>query len=140
MPKFSSVLQIFHNYKKKLKEKDMENIKNEMREYLNLSNVIINEKYKRKIYSSINLTSYNKKEVVLDTWSKLKDNEIPSNEKTFEDELDELLMEENKEQLYNGDHQLKNNNFNDNLSDDTDDSNDSYTCLIQKIIKNKSNK
>ena len=49
-------------------------------------------------------------------------------------------MEENKEQLYNGDHQLKNNNFNDNLSDDTDDSNDSYTCLIQKIIKNKSNK
>ena len=31
-------------------------------------------------------------------------------------------------------------NFNDNLSDDTDDSNNSYTCLIQKIIKNKSNK
>ena len=98
--------------------------------------VITDDRYKKKIYSSINLTSYNKKAIVLDTWSKLKDNEI--NERTFEDDLNELLMEEHKKKLHNNEQFKK--NINDDIdTDDTDDSNDSYKCLIQKIMKNKCN-
>ena len=63
----------------------------------------------------------------------MKNNEIPPNEKTFENEL---LMEENKEYLYNSDQKFNNNN----ISTDSDVSNKSYKCLIQKIINNNSKK
>jgi hypothetical protein len=39
---------------------------------INIKKIILNDKYKKNIYSHINLTSYNNKNIVLDTWNKMK--------------------------------------------------------------------
>jgi hypothetical protein len=65
------IQQIFNNNKKKLQEKEKKLIENQLKEYIDIKKIIINDKYKKDIYSSINLTSYNKKDMILDTWNKL---------------------------------------------------------------------
>ena len=102
-----------------------------MKEYIDIKKIIINDKYKKNIYSSINLTSYNKKEMVLDTWNKLKDNELV--EGTFEDDLNEMFMQEKKEILYNNqfdnsDSESSNSSFNNNNNNNNNNYNN-----IEKI-------
>ena len=99
-----------------------------VKEYIDIKKIIINDKYKKDIYSSINLTSYNKKDMILDTWNKLKDNELV--EGTFEDDLNEIFMQEKKELLYN-------NQFDNSDSESSNDSftnnNNNYNNIIDRI-------
>ena len=53
---------------------------------------------KKIIYTNLNLTSYNKKHIVLNTWNKLQKNIIIA--ETFNDNLNQFLMDENKDILY----------------------------------------
>ena len=84
-----------------MKEKEKKLIEDEIKEYIDVNKIITNDRYKKNIYSSINLTSYNNKDIVLDTWDKVKNssNEI-DRERTFEDDLNEMFMQEKKELLY----------------------------------------
>ena len=90
---------------------------------MNIHNIITNEKYKKNIFSNINLTSYNKKDLILKTWEEIKNNPILNQvlkEKTFEEELDEFFIKERDEYL-------------NNLSD----SDSSSSCNLRSKILNK---
>ena len=90
------IKQIFNNNKKKIKEKQRKMIENELNEYVNIHNIITNEKYRKNILSNINLTSYNNKDIILKTWDDIKDNPIFNKKKgsTFEDEMDDFFINE----------------------------------------------
>jgi hypothetical protein len=90
------IKQIFNNNKKKIKEKQRKMIENELNAYVNIHNIITNEKYRKNILSNINLTSYNNKDIILKTWDDIKDNPIFNKKKgsTFEDEMDDFFINE----------------------------------------------
>jgi len=91
------IQDIFNNNKKKMKEKEKKIIEEDLKEYMDVNKIILNDKYKKNIYSSINLTSYNKKDIILNTWDKVKNtnNEI-KRERLFEDDLNEILCKRKK--------------------------------------------
>jgi hypothetical protein len=96
------IQQIFNNNKKKIKEKQRKLIEKELDEYVSIHNIITNEKYKKSILSNINLTSYNKKNIILKTWDEIKNNPIFNQtikEKTFEEEMNEFFIKERDEYL-----------------------------------------
>ena len=113
-----------------MKEKERKIINEELKEYMNIQKIIINDKYKKNIYSSINLTSYNKKNIVLDTWDKMKNTKELDNEQTFEDDLKKLFMQEKKELLYSNNKLSKSSS--DSISDSDCESQSS--CDIDKAI------
>jgi hypothetical protein len=76
-------------------------IESELNEYVNIHRIITNEKYRKNILSNINLVSYNKKENILNTWDKIKNNPIfnQTKERTFEDEMDDFFINDRDEYL-----------------------------------------
>ena len=119
------IQQIFNNNKKKIKEKQRKMIEEELNAYANIHNIITNEKYKKNIFSNINLTSYNKKDIILKTWDEIKNNPIFNHnvkERTFEEEMDEFFIIEREEYL--------------NSLSDSDSSIDNINNILKsKIIK-----
>jgi len=96
----TSIIKIQHifQYDTKLSNTKRRLIQNQINEYLNIKNMIINDKYKKIIYTNLNLTSYNKKHIVLNTWNKLQKNIIIA--ESFNDNLNQFIMDENKDILY----------------------------------------
>ena len=92
-------------------------IENELNEYVNIHNIITNEKYRKNILSNINLTSYNNKDIILKTWDDIKDNPIINQKKesTFEDEMDDFFINEDytSSETYSD---SSNENFNQKIS------------------------
>jgi vacuolar-type H+-ATPase subunit I/STV1 len=90
------IKQIFNNNKKKIREKQRKLIEEELNEYVNIHQIITNEKYRKNILSNINLVSYNKKDLILKTWEEIKNNPIFNKikERTFEDEMDDFFINE----------------------------------------------
>jgi len=113
-----------------MKEKEKKIINEELKEYMNIQKIITNDRYKKYIYSSINLKSYNKKNIVLDSWDKIKNTKELDNERTFEDDLNDLFMQEKKELLYS---QNKRSNSNNEMKSDFDCESIS-SCEIDKAI------
>jgi hypothetical protein len=113
-----------------MKEKEKKIINEELKEYMNIQKIITNDRYKKNIYSSINLTSYNKKNIVLDSWDKIKNTKELDNERTFEDDLNDLFMQEKKELLYS---QNKRSNSDNDMKSDSDCESIS-SCEIDKAI------
>jgi hypothetical protein len=79
------IKQLFHSNREKYNDKIKEIIENHINEFINIKKIIIDDKYKRSLYSNINLISYNKKDLILNTWSKIKSNEIDDNTTWIDD-------------------------------------------------------
>ena len=138
------IQDIFNNNKKKMKEKEKKIIEEDLKEYMDVNKIILNDKYKKNIYSSINLTSYNKKDIILNTWDKVKNttNEI-KRERSFEDDLNEMFMQEKKELLYCSKAKT-NNNFTYkqeivNEESDNDSNGSISSCELDKVFNKLNN-
>jgi hypothetical protein len=130
------IQQIFNNNKKKIKEKQRKMIEKELNEFLNIHNLITNEKYRKNILSNINLTSYNKKNIILKTWNNKINNSIFNNtlketldNKTFEEDIDEFFIKERDEYL------TSLSESESNYSDSDSNSHNIYNILKSKIKK-----
>ena len=93
------IKQLFNEYKEKYNEKIRDILENHINEFINIKKIILDDKYKRNIYSNINLISYNKKDLILNTWNKIKNSEI-EDETTWEDDFNEECMNKNKKNIY----------------------------------------
>ena len=93
------IKQLFNEDKEKYNEKIRNILENHINEFINIKKIIIDDKYKKSLYSNINLISYNKKDLILNTWNKLKNTEI-EDESTWEDDFNEECMNMNKKILY----------------------------------------